>query len=77
MEDWRVEQLEAALEKDGAKSRKAAKLRKQIAKLRTDKAEADGVPSLRLFVPDVDWLTQAAADRGFEAHRSTVWAVTP
>lgn len=40
MEDWRVEQLEAALEKDGAKSRKAAKIRKQIAKLRTDKAEA-------------------------------------
>lgn len=37
MEEWRTQQLEALLEKDGPKSSKVKKIKKQIDKLRTDK----------------------------------------
>ncbi|HJM39503.1 MAG TPA: hypothetical protein QGG59_05250 [Planctomycetota bacterium] len=40
MEDWRIEQLENLIEKDGPKSRKVKKLQKQIAKLKKDKEKA-------------------------------------
>jgi len=64
MEDWRVEQLEAALEKDGPKSRKAAKIRKQLAKIRKDKEAAK---TKEAKVSDLGLIRKATAKKAEDA----------